>query len=38
MVMGPGGYRPWDYLRCGSATAIVVATTALFLIPRIWSF
>ena len=33
MVMGPGGYRPRDYLKCGLPLAIVVAITAMLLIP-----
>jgi len=36
MVMGPGGYRPIDYLKCGLPLAVVVSTTALLLIPQIW--
>jgi len=38
MVMGPGGYKPIDYLRCGLPLAILVSITALLLIPRIWPF
>ena len=38
MVMGPGGYRPVDFLRCGIPLAIAVGITALFLIPRVWPF
>jgi di/tricarboxylate transporter len=38
MVMGPGGYRPRDYLRCGLPLSIAVTLTALILIPRIWPF
>jgi len=38
MVMGPGGYRPSDYLRAGLPLAILVAITALILIPRAWPF
>lgn len=36
MVMGPGGYRPLDYLRTGLPMSIVVAVTALLLIPKVW--
>lgn len=36
MVMGPGGYRPVDFLKCGIPLAIVVGLTALVLIPNIW--
>ena len=36
MVMGPGGYRPSDYLRVGFPLALVVAVTALSLIPWLW--
>jgi di/tricarboxylate transporter len=38
MVMGPGGYHPSDYVRCGLPLALVVAVTALGLIPLIWPF
>lgn len=38
MVMGPGGYRPTDYLRAGIPIAIVVSITALVMIPRVWPF
>jgi len=36
MVMGPGGYRPADYLRAGLPLAAVVMATALVLIPIVW--
>ena len=36
MVMGPGGYRAGDYVRCGLPLAIIVTITALVLIPFIW--
>ncbi len=36
MIMGPGGYRPVDFLKCGIPIAIVVSITALLLIPNIW--
>jgi di/tricarboxylate transporter len=36
MVMGPGGYRPRDYLRVGLPLAILVMATALFCIPIAW--
>ena len=36
MVMGPGGYRPRDYLRVGLPIAIVVTITALVLIPLVY--
>jgi len=38
MVMGPGGYRSTDYLRCGLPLAVIVTVTALLLIPQIWTF
>lgn len=38
MVMGPGGYRSSDFWKCGGPLAIVVAVTALTLIPLIWPF
>ena len=38
MVMGPGGYRPRDYLRAGWPLSLIVAATALALIPLVWPF
>jgi len=38
MVMGPGGYRPRDYMKCGLPLATILAVVALLLIPRIWPF
>ncbi len=38
MVMGPGGYRPRDYLRAGLPLSLIVGTIALVLIPLIWRF
>lgn len=38
MVMGPGGYRPHDFLRAGAPVTCFVAVTALILIPRVWPF
>jgi di/tricarboxylate transporter len=38
MVMGPGGYKPRDFLRCGLPMTVVVMVVALTLIPLIWSF
>jgi len=38
MVMGPGGYRPRDYLRSGVPVSLLVALTAMILIPRFWPF
>ncbi len=35
MVMGPGGYKPVDYLRCGGPLAILIAATALTLLMRL---
>jgi di/tricarboxylate transporter len=36
MVMGPGGYHPRDYAKVGLPLAILVAATAVTLIPMIW--
>ena len=36
MVMGPGGYRPGDYLKCGLPLAVVVGVTAMVLVPWWW--
>lgn len=38
MVMGPGGYRPRDYVRAGLPLTLTISTLALFLIPWIWPF
>ena len=34
MVMGPGGYRPVDFVKTGLPLSLVVATTALLLLSR----
>lgn len=36
MVMGPGGYRSKDYVRCGVPLAMLMAICALTIIPLIW--
>ncbi|NIL98842.1 MAG: TRAP transporter large permease subunit [Planctomycetales bacterium] len=36
MVMGPGGYRPADYLKIGLPLTFLVMVTALIFIPIIW--
>lgn len=38
MVMGPGGYKPRDYMRIGLPLTLIVSLVALLLIPRIWPF
>ncbi len=38
MVYGPGGYRFSDYVKLGVPLSILVATTALWIIPQIWTF
>jgi di/tricarboxylate transporter len=38
MVMGPGGYRPRDYLKTGLPLTILVMATALLVIPNCWPF
>ncbi len=38
MVMGPGGYRPRDYLKAGWPLALLVLVTAYLLIPMVWPF
>lgn len=38
MVMGPGGYRPVDYLRVGWPLALLMAVVANSLIPLAWPF
>jgi di/tricarboxylate transporter len=36
MVLGPGGYRPFDYMRVGMPLAILMTIAAMLLIPRMW--
>lgn len=38
MVMGPGGYRPVDFVRAGWPVSLAVSVTALCLIPWVWPF
>ncbi|HTN73751.1 MAG TPA: SLC13 family permease [Pirellulaceae bacterium] len=38
MVMGPGGYRPADFLRVGLPLTALVTIAALVLIPLVWPF
>lgn len=38
MVMGPGGYRPTDYIRAGLPLSLVVGALAVVLLPWIWPF
>ena len=38
MVMGPGGYRPVDFIRAGWPVSLAVSVTALCLIPWVWPF
>jgi di/tricarboxylate transporter len=38
MVMGPGGYRPSDFVRMGLPLSVLVGATAILLIPFIWHF
>ena len=38
MVMGPGGYRPKDYLRAGLPFTLLIGSFAVVLIPLIWPF
>jgi di/tricarboxylate transporter len=36
MVYGPGGYRFTDFLRFGLPLNVLLAVTALTIIPRVW--
>jgi len=38
MVYGPGQYRFMDYVKLGLPLSLLVAATALSIIPRVWSF
>lgn len=38
MVYGPGRYQFTDYMRIGIPLSLIVGTTAVLLIPLVWSF
>lgn len=38
MVMGPGGYKPRDFMRVGLPLTVLVSVVSLLLIPQIWPF
>ncbi len=38
MVFGPGGYRFIDYIKLGFPLSLIVASIALWIIPRVWGF
>lgn len=38
MVLGPGGYRPSDYLKVGLPLAILISVSAILLIPLAFNF
>lgn len=38
MVYGPGRYQFTDYMRIGIPLSVIVGTTAVLLIPFVWSF
>ena len=38
LVMGPGGYKPADYLRLGVPLTLVVFACAMVMIPAVWGF
>jgi di/tricarboxylate transporter len=38
MVMGPGGYRPSDYLKCGLPLSLLVAVTAIVMLRIVYGF
>jgi len=38
MVYGPGGYHFTDFLRVGIPMDIITATTAILIIPMVWTF
>lgn len=38
MVYGPGGYKMTDYVRIGMPLSLLTGSTAVLLIPWIWSF
>ncbi|TGG95247.1 SLC13 family permease [Natronospirillum operosum] len=37
MVLGPGGYRVSDYLKIGLPLSVLIAVTAIVLIPMVWT-
>lgn len=38
MVMGPGGYRPIDFVRVGLPLSLCMATVSMIIIPLVWPF
>lgn len=38
MVLGPGGYRPSDFLRIGGPLSVLIWGIAIVLIPLVWPF
>jgi di/tricarboxylate transporter len=38
MVMGPGGYRPGDYLKAGFPLTCIFLIASMVLIPWVWPF
>lgn len=38
MVMGPGGYRPADYLRVGLPLTLLLLVLSVVLVPLVWPF
>jgi di/tricarboxylate transporter len=38
LVLGPGGYKFMDYVKCGSGLIVVCFIISIALIPMIWPF
>jgi len=38
MVMGPGGYRPIDFLKVGLPLSICMTIVSMIVIPLVWPF
>ncbi|WP_231849455.1 MULTISPECIES: SLC13 family permease [Glutamicibacter] len=36
MVMGPGGYKVWDYVRAGVPMSMITAVVTLSVVPLVW--
>jgi len=38
LVLGPGGYKFMDYVKCGSGLVILCAIVSIIIIPMVWPF
>lgn len=38
LVLGPGGYKFMDYVKCGTGLVLVCFVVSLIVIPMVWPF